>query len=110
MTLDISWVNEYERTSESEPRTTSTEEQVKRYLRDSSIPIEKLQAQLSKITKESKDSQVIWDVMQARTKDDALRILYETLKYIEVLWNQMIAFETSLLYKYNNKMESNQYD
>ena len=45
--------------------------------------------------------------MGTKTKDDALRILYETIKYIEVLWNQMIAYETTLIYKYNSQIESN---
>ena len=37
--------------------------------------------------------------MNAKTKDDAIRVLFETVGLIEILWNQMIAFETVLVYK-----------
>ena len=41
--------------------------------------------------------------MNAKSKDDALRILYETVGLVEMLWNQMIAFETVLVYKNQSK-------
>ncbi|CAI2359906.1 unnamed protein product [Moneuplotes crassus] len=109
LTLDISLVNEYGKDSENSQKGSSKEEEIKKFLRDSSISIEKLQTQLNKITKESKDSQTICNFMGIKTKDDALRICYETIRYIEVLWNQMIALETSLIYKCNHKIESNHF-
>ncbi len=74
LTLDISLVNEYGGESDNGKTKTSKEDEIKKFLRDSSISIEKLQSQLNKITKESKDSQIICDVIKAKTKDDALRI------------------------------------
>lgn len=106
ITLDISLVNEYGR--DWDPKVKTKDSEVRKFLKDSSISIDQLQGRLAKITKESKNSQIIWEVMGTESKDDALRICYETIKYIEVLWNQMIAYETSLLYKYNSQIESNQ--
>ena len=108
LTLDISLGNEYGRELELNSKLITKEDEVGNFLRSSSIPIEKLQQKLNMITKESKDSQRICEVMQTDTKDDALRILYETLKMTEVLWNQMIAYETALIYKFNNHFETNQ--
>ncbi|CAI2359719.1 unnamed protein product [Moneuplotes crassus] len=109
LTLDISLINEYGEDSELPHKGSTKEEEIKKFLRDSSIPIEKLQSRLNSITKYSKDSQIICQEMGCKTKDDALRILYETTKYIEVLWNQMIALETAMIYKYNNKVQSNHF-
>lgn len=41
--------------------------------------------------------------MGTDNKDEALRVLFEVTSLIEVLWNQMIAFETLVIYKNHTK-------
>mmetsp|Transcript_1901 Transcript_1901/g.1700 ORF Transcript_1901/g.1700 Transcript_1901/m.1700 type:complete len:422 (-) Transcript_1901:367-1632(-) len=109
LTLDISLGNEYGENLELNNKVDSKEDEIRNFIKSASVPIDQLQSKLNSITKESKDSQRICEYMKAKTKDDALRIMYETIKLVEVLWNQMIAYETTLIYKFNNHVESNQF-
>jgi hypothetical protein len=62
-----------------------------------------LLVKLEAIKKESNSSSSIVDKMGTDSTSEALRILFEVTSLVEVLWNQMIAFETTIIYKNQTK-------
>jgi hypothetical protein len=67
------------------------------------ISTDELQQKLDFIKKESKNEEKILEIMNISSKEDALKLLFESMSLIEVLWNQMIAFETIMIYKHQTK-------
>lgn len=83
---------------------------IQSFLVQQSVSTDTLKEKLNQINKESKSLSTIFEHCQFQTKEQAISTLYETLGLIEVLWNLMISYETTVLLKESNKFKSRLFD
>lgn len=104
ITLEMSLNNEYGLESETKMlQSNSRESEIRKFIKSSTIPADELQKRLDKIKKDSKSESKMLEVLNIKSQEEALRVLFESISLIEILWNQMIAFETILVYKHQTK-------
>ena len=108
LTLDLTLGHESGIDSEIKHKSNhnTKDGEVRRFIKDSSISMEDLKRKLDAVKKESKNCEKVLETMKVKTKDEAIRIMYEFMELIEILWNQMIALETVLIYKHQTKQLS----
>ena len=89
--------SEYEDLSGKTMKTRESE--IRKFISNASYSNDMLKDKLDNIKFQARSVDQILETLQFQSKDTAIKSMYELLKYIEVLWNQMISLETVVIYK-----------